>query len=359
MSYRPPRILVMCPDPSETSVRARQLHQAGWRVFEAADQIDALTAIRRHEVDLVLVHMGAPDMAEMDLVHVFRRVATPWYLPVVVLAGSSTEQHCCRFLDSGVDDVLSDQTSAAEMIARIRALLRIRTLHDALWRSRSALKDALGRERELLAKLQADKDQLYALATTDPLTRVQNVRSFHDILAHEFKSAVRYANPLSLFMLDVDHFKVVNDTHGHPCGDYVLKELAVILKQSVRESDVVARTGGEEFSVILPQAGPGEADTFAERIRTHVRERQFVVYGENIHATISIGVSSYPADAEIVEAEMLVYFADQALLTAKETGRDRVVGVRDLDLEVRRRLRRQFLSQPQTGLPGLEAVSRQ
>ena len=359
MSYRPPRILVMCPDPARTSVRARQLHQAGWRIFEVADPIDAFTAVRRHEVDLVLLQMGASDMTDTDLVHVLRRVASPWYLPVVVLAGASSEESCCRFLDSGADDVLSDRTSSAEMIARIGALLRIRTLHDALWRSRSALKDALARERELLAKLQADKEQLYALATTDPLTRVQNVRSFHDILAHEFKSAVRYAKPLSLFMLDVDHFKVVNDTHGHPCGDYVLKELAVIFKQSVRESDVVARTGGEEFSVILPQAGPEEADTFAERIRQHVRERQFIVYGENIHATISIGVASYPADAEIVEADMLVYFADQALLTAKETGRDRVVAVRDLDMEVRHRLRRHFLSESQGAQASLETASRQ
>jgi len=344
MADRPPRILVMCSDPTRTSARPRQLHQAGWRVFEVADQIDAFTAVRRHEVDLVLLQIAAAEMAETDLVHVFRRVATPWYLPVVVLAGSAGRDDCCRLLDSGADDVLSDRTSAAEMIARIRALLRIRTLHDALWRSRSALKDALARERELLAKLEADKEQLYALATTDPLTRVQNVRSFHDVLAHEFKSTVRYANPLSLFMLDVDHFKVVNDTHGHPCGDYVLKELAVILKQSVRESDVVARTGGEEFSVILPQAGPEQARTFAERIRHNVRQRQFIVYGENIHATISIGVASYPADAEIVEPEMLVYFADQALLTAKETGRDRVVAVGDLDMEVRRRLRRQYLA---------------
>ena len=344
MSHRPTRILLMCPDPSGTSVRARQLHQAGWRVFEVADQIDAFTAVKRHEVDVVLLQVSAADMTDTDLVHVLRRVVSPWYLPVVVLAGASSEECCCRFLDSGADDVLSDRTSAAEMIARIGALLRIRTLHNTLWRSRSALKDALARERELLAKLQADKEQLYALATTDPLTRVQNVRSFHDILAHEFKSAVRYTNPISLLMLDVDHFKVVNDTHGHPCGDYVLKELAVIFKQSVRESDVVARTGGEEFSVILPHAGPDQADMFAERIRQHVRERQFVVYGENIHATISIGVASYPADAEIVEPEMLAYFADQALLTAKETGRDRVAAVCDLAMEVRQRMRRRYLS---------------
>ena len=348
MSYRPPRILLISQEPSGPSPRADQLKRAGWHVVEVADQIDAFAAVRRHEVDLALVGMSASEMSDMDLAHVLRRVSSPWYLPVVITVQVPEGQHG-RCFDRGADDMICQQTSAAEMIARVRALLRIKSLHDALWRSRSALDDALARERELLAKLHADKKHLYTLATTDPLTRVQNVRSFQDTLAHEFKSATRYARPLSLFMLDVDHFKVVNDTHGHPCGDYVLKELAVILEQSVRESDVVARTGGEEFSVILPQAGLEQAAQFAERIRKNVRNRQFIVYGENIHATISIGVASYPAHAEIVEAEMLVYLADQALLTAKKAGRDRVVAVHELDMQVRRRLRRRCLSRPAQG----------
>jgi diguanylate cyclase len=144
-------------------------------------------------------------------------------------------------------------------------------------------------------------------------------------------------------MLDVDHFKIVNDTHGHPSGDYVLKELAVILKNSVRDSDVVARTGGEEFSVILPKADREQAAQFAERIRCETSQREFDVYGKKIHVTISIGFATYPLDAEITDAEMLVYFADQALLHAKESGRDRVVPFGELDLVVRRRLRRQHL----------------
>jgi len=344
MSGRPPQILLMCDDLSAASVRSDQFDSEGWRVVEVVDQIEAFTAVRHHEIDLALLHLPVDDMADMDLADVLRRVSAPWYLPVVVLVATAADERHCRLLDSGADDVITEQTSAAEMTARVRALLRIKGLHDALWRSKSDLKDALARERQLLTKVQADNEKLHALATTDPLTRVQNVRSFHEILAHEFKGATRYGKPLSVFMLDVDHFKVINDTHGHPCGDYVLKELAVILKQSVRESDVVARTGGEEFSVILPEAGPEEAAQFAERIRRHVGERQFVVYGETIHATISIGTSSYPFDAEIVEGEMLAYFADQALLTAKETGRDRVVAVHDLDMPVRQRLRRQYLS---------------
>ncbi|MCD6364481.1 MAG: diguanylate cyclase, partial [Planctomycetes bacterium] len=269
-------------------------------------------------------------------------VSTASYLPVVILVPTAQEQERCRFLDSGADDAISTDTSAIETAARIRAMLRIKELHDKLAASQIALGKALCRERKLLEKSRRDNEYLKVLATIDPLTHIQNVRSFHDILQHEFQGAVRYGRHLSLLMLDVDHFKVVNDTHGHPSGDYVLKELAVILKQSVRQSDVVARTGGEEFAVILPNADRARAAAFAERIRRHVYERKFIVFGEQIHATISIGTASYPSDAEITEAGMLVYFADQALLTAKETGRDRIVAVHEMNTVVRQRMRRQY-----------------
>jgi diguanylate cyclase len=144
----------------------------------------------------------------------------------------------------------------------------------------------------------------------------------------------------------VDHFKLVNDTYGHPSGDYVLKELAVVLQRSVRQSDVVARTGGEEFTIVLPKAGPRQAARFAERIRKEVRARKFEVYGQKPHVTVSIGLASYPADAEITDQEMLVYFADQALLAAKENGRDQVVTFRQMDPSVRRRLIRQLRQIP-------------
>ena len=141
-------------------------------------------------------------------------------------------------------------------------------------------------------------------------------------------------------------------------GDYVLKELAVILRQSVRESDVVARTGGEEFSVILPKAGPEEAATFAERIRQHVYDRQFLVYGKDIHITTSIGSACFPADAEISEPEMLAYFADQALLLAKESGRDCVIAVADIDMAIRQRFRRHYMSMQSAQQSHIKVINR-
>jgi len=338
-----PCILLMYRDWDVAVRRSAQMALAGWRTVQVSEPLEVLAAVKAGRVDVAILHQTVDEMIDMDFPNVIRQAAGPSsYLPVMILADSPAEQQRCAFLNSGADDVISHATPPGEMMARVRALLRIKQLHDQLSASRGALQEALSLEREMRIELSRDNDHLQILATTDPLTHVQNVRSFRDILHHEFRVAKRYSQPLSLLMMDVDHFKIVNDTHGHPSGDYVLKELAVILRQSVRESDVVARVGGEEFTVILPRAGRDEALQFAERIRHEVYRREFIVFGQNIHITISVGLASYPADAEITEPEMLGYLADQALLEAKELGRDRVVAFCDMPGQVRRRLRRQY-----------------
>ncbi|MHC4983209.1 MAG: GGDEF domain-containing protein, partial [Planctomycetota bacterium] len=311
------RILFMSPDAAQENDRCARLVLAGLEVIKVGDEMESLAAVKSQHVDLAMLHLAITDTFDMDLADVLRQVAPAAYLPVVVLADEAAEQEQCKFLDCGADDVFSHDTSDAEMIARLGALLRVKDLHDQLAASRTALQQALQRERQLLAKLRKDNAYLRNLATTDALTHVQNVRSFKDILEHEFKIAKRYGQSLSLLVLDMDHFKIVNDVHGHPSGDYVLKETAVILKQSVRESDVVARTGGEEFTILLPKADPRQACRFAERIRHEVRSRKFSVYGRKIRITASVGLATYPADAEIADSNMLVFCADQALLVAK------------------------------------------
>jgi diguanylate cyclase (GGDEF)-like protein len=352
------RILFLDKDLGSFAPRCAQLLLAGWYVVHTCDEMETLSVARNQRVDLALLHMPVSATADMDLANVIRRVSPAAYLPVMILTDTVAERKRCQFLDGGADDVVSQDTSGEEVVARARALLRVKALHDQLADSQQALMEAIRRERQLLAKVRRDNEYLRELAATDPLTHVQNVRAFRGLLDHEFKVAVRYNHPLSLLMLDVDHFKVVNDMHGHPSGDYVLKELAVILQQSVRESDVVSRTGGEEFSVILPQAGPDDAAGFAERIRREVHAREFTVYGRNIHITASVGSASYPADAEITEPDMLLYFADQALLAAKERGRDRVVAFGRMDMAVRwrSRWRYQMARQMRGGVSGCQHV---
>ncbi|MBS3733701.1 MAG: diguanylate cyclase [Phycisphaerae bacterium] len=349
-----PHIVVMSPHGGDGD-GAEHLTAARWHVTGVSDEIEAFSTLRSGQADLVLLHLPVQETMDMDLPAVLRSVADDAYLPVMILAGDADEDETCAYLDSGADEVVSADAAPAELIARARALLRIKDLHDQLAASRASLGQALQRERKLMTQLRRDNAELRDLATTDPLTRVQNVRSFHDLLAHEFHVAKRYGKPLSVLMLDLDHFKVINDTHGHPSGDYVLKELAVILRQSVRESDGVARTGGEEFAMILPRASRDQARCFAERIRQEVDRRTFSVHGHDIHVTASVGTATFPEDAEITDPEMLFYCADQALLEAKESGRDRVTAFGDLAPEVRRRLRSGYLA---VGGPAAAAASK-
>lgn len=346
-----PRILLMCRDAALSAQRKAQLARAGWHAVPVDDPVVVLSHVRAEEVDLVLLQIPLEEMIEMDLPNVLHQVYPNAYLPVVVLDAGLAPKDRCRFLESGADEFITRDMTADEMIARIRVVLRIKDLHDRLCESQEALEESLRRERALLDELRQDNAHLKTLATTDPLTKVENVRSWREVLDHEFRMAKRYSHPLSLLMFDVDHFKLVNDTYGHPSGDYVLKELAVILKQSLRESDVVARVGGEEFSVVLPRADRRQAEALALRIRQAVRDRWFSVYGHEFCITISVGAATYPQDAEITDPQMLWYFADHALLAAKDSGRDRLVTVQSLRPKIRRRLGRQFHQMSEEGNP--------
>jgi len=337
-------VLVMDHDPARSASRHAQLISDGWQALLARDPAGALAAVQSGDVDAVVLDVSTEEAEALDLPRVLRVASGVPHLPIIVMAPAPPEQIRCQFLEGGADDILPNDISPAELGARLRALMRVKRLHDELRASRQALAASLARERQLLAQLRRDNAHLLTLCTTDPLTHLQNIRHFNTFLASEFKVARRYQRKLSLLVFDLDHFKVVNDTHGHPSGDYVLKEFAVILERLVRDSDVVARTGGEEFSIVLPNAGRTQAQGFAQRIGKAVCERKFIVYGQEIHVTTSVGAASYPDDVEIADAEMLLYFADQALLRAKQLGRDRAFAFGMFDPVERRRLKRQYLA---------------
>lgn len=166
--------------------------------------------------------------------------------------------------------------------------------------------------------------QMHDLAATDGLTGLWNHARMYDVLREEIRRSTRYKRALSVLMMDVDSFKTFNDNYGHPQGDQLLKTVAGILQQSVRNVDHVGRYGGEEFMVILPETFKDDACRLAERIRAHVEEHAWVMIDERpIRRTVSIGVAAYPEDA--LNANELVQRADEAMYRAKRAGKNRVL----------------------------------
>jgi len=161
------------------------------------------------------------------------------------------------------------------------------------------------------------------LATTDGLTGLNNHRTFQEALAQEIERSRRYSRPLSLLLMDIDHFKTFNDTYGHPVGDLVLKEIASCIRRSIRINDIPARYGGEEFVVIIPETNERGALITAERIRSTIEQHTIISLGRELKVNVSIGCSAFPENAPSQQA--LIDTADKALYAAKKAGRNRVI----------------------------------
>jgi two-component system, cell cycle response regulator len=164
-------------------------------------------------------------------------------------------------------------------------------------------------------------EEIYKLMTLDGLTQVHNRRFFQEALEREFARSKRYGNKLTLVVFDIDHFKKVNDGHGHLAGDEVLRRVATLVKNKVRMNDTVARTGGEEFAVILPEADRLGGVAFAEKLRRLVESERTVFEDTTIPVTISLGIAEYAGTYD--SAEQLLKAADEYLYEAKRTGRNR------------------------------------
>jgi two-component system, cell cycle response regulator len=161
------------------------------------------------------------------------------------------------------------------------------------------------------------------LSVRDSLTDLYNHRHSMELAENEFQRVGRYQESFSILMIDLDHFKQVNDEHGHQAGDGVLREIAQVLRDTLRTVDAVGRYGGEEFVAVLPHTGEDEARLTAERVRKRIAEHVFRVGDRALQVTVSVGVASYPAD-DVDSASTLVKAADRALYRAKEAGRNRV-----------------------------------
>ncbi len=264
--------------------------------LEASDGISGFSLLRDHKdsIDLILCDLEMPGIDGFRFLHMKDSRGDEYTeIPVIMLTARAEVDKKVQGLELGASDYLIKPVDEGELLARVRVQLRLKSL----------------------------QDQLRRLSNTDVLTGLFNRRHIMDVLQNEFARALRYEEVVSFVLIDIDHFKSVNDTLGHQVGDDVLRHAALLFQEGLRDGDFIGRYGGEEFALVLPHTDLDGATAAAERYRKLI-EGAAAPHGKPL--TISLGVSSSTL-APVKSTDDLIRTADEALYAAKHQGRNRVV----------------------------------
>jgi len=292
----PTDVCLIDGDRTQRVLLLQRLLSLKYNVTQCADGLEGLCQVRRQHPRVVICDLHAAHLDGLQLCRHIRTDPTLASIYLIVASDRASRQHMHAALHAGADDYVLKPYDPEELTARIRNGLRINALQERLRKA----------------------------ALTDGLTGLWNHTQLCELLEREFARTRRYGTVTSLLMLDLDHFKAVNDTYGHEAGNRVLQATAQHLRSAVRDTDAVARYGGEEFVVLCPQTALDEALQLAERIRASFPQRTRVPDLPQLAVTACIGAAS-TADPRVGSASDLLDVADQALYAAKRAGRDRVV----------------------------------
>jgi diguanylate cyclase (GGDEF)-like protein len=307
------QILLADHDPASMTFLERFLVLSGHRVRCAGDTRQALQIFLESAPPLVIVDAALPDFGGLELVRRLRQTSAGRQSYVIMLTPPDDEETLVRLFEAGVDDFVTKPFAARPLFARIRASLRVVSLQHKV----NADRDEIHRVH---AELAVAHRRLEQDALTDVLTGLPNRRYLIDRLAHDWAAARRGGTPLACMVIDIDHFKDVNDTFGHDVGDEVLRSVAAVLQRHVRGTDVVCRFGGEEF-VVITATDFDSAVQFAERLRKGIEEEMPALLSPfNRRVTVSIGVDVRSPHTRSPEA--LLKAADEGLFLAKRSGRN-------------------------------------
>jgi diguanylate cyclase (GGDEF)-like protein len=308
------RILVVDDVKDSVSVLSDWLGRKGYLVDAATTGEQALRKVQENPPDLILLDVLMPDLDGIEVARRLREAKESRRVPIILLTARRSVADKVRGLRAGADDYITKPFNFEEVDARITAMLEKRDLYQELERANARLKEV--------------NEKLKRTLLTDEKTRLFNYRYFCERAAEEFKRAKRYENDLSCIMLDLDHFKRLNDTYGHLKGDKVLRELGRVLRESGRETDFVARYGGEEFAILCPHTDAAQGLVVAERIRRAVEQHAFSLEGDSVRITVSAGLATLAHGRGMRGESDLIEAADAALLEAKRLGRNRVIASR-------------------------------
>jgi diguanylate cyclase (GGDEF)-like protein len=302
---RHPVVVVADDDAVTRDLLATVLQAAGYDVVPCADGQEAVERVAKGGVDLVLLDAVMPRLSGLEACRVLKGMTADSFLPVVIATVKTDPASRVDGLKIGADDYVCKPFEEGELLGRVRAMLRIKRLYDEMQDARATL------ER---------------VSVHDELTGLHNYRFLHGRLESEFKRAERAHEPLACFVLDIDRLKQHNDRGGRPFGDGILQGVAEIIKRSVREADVIARYGGDEYLVVLPATHFAGSLGVAERIWREVAATDWGTAGTpaaGSRVTVSIGVALYPT-RDVRAKDALLKAADLALLHAKREGANRI-----------------------------------
>lgn len=297
------RILIAEDDPVSRRLLEAFLTRWGYDVVVARDGTEAWELLQREGAPkLAILDWMMPGMDGVQVCRKTRERTSRPYVYILMLTAKDRKQDIVQGIEAGADDYMIKPFDAHELKAHLLAGKRIVDLQEQLITAR---------------------EELRVQATHDPLTGLWNHGSILDIVRVELERAQRQDNPLGVVMGDLDHFKRINDSYGHPAGDAVLCEVARRMHSSVRPYDSVGRYGGEEFLVVVPGCDRVDARHQAERLLASVRGQPILSSGGSLRVTISLGVAA-TSEPQSTDTESLLRAADAALYLAKRNGRDRV-----------------------------------
>jgi diguanylate cyclase (GGDEF)-like protein len=273
-----------------------RLEGEGLALEHAFDGTEALVKVRADPPDLILLDLELPGMSGFSVCKALKGELHTSAVPVIFLSGKGDVESKVRGLDLGAIDFVNKPFEPAELRARVRAALRTKRLQDLLT----------------------------VRAQVDGLTGLLNRSYFDRRLAEELAAARRFHRRVCLVILDIDHFKRINDRHGHPFGDRVLQALGEALTATVRATDAACRYGGEEFALILGETGRTDGLAACRRVQERIAQIELRAAGERVTLSASYGVVASDQFIAVPSPAVLIEAADSALYTAKRTGRNRV-----------------------------------
>jgi len=296
------QILIADDDPVSGKILEKNLRKWGYKTILAKNGNKAWQALQKTGLRLALLDWMMPEVTGLELCQRIRQVTKPNYTYIILLTSKDELQDIIKGLEAGADDYMTKPVNFLELHARLQTGRRILALEDHLLKTQK---------------------RLYELSTRDNLTALWNRATILQFLQEELEQGAREKSPTSAIMLDVDLFKIVNDTYGHLAGDAVLRGIAAGLVKNVRLYDKIGRYGGDEIFIVLPNCSLTNVAKIAERLRLACARNKIRVPGGRISVTLSLGcVSSEAMDRPSVDR--MIFACDRALYQAKHRGRNRV-----------------------------------